>query len=86
MLPAAPEAAAIAPAAEAAADEPDFVPDEAITIDADLTLRELRARLLAMGLSTIGLKSELRARLEYKLQHERAQYTAWDATSKKWVS
>ena len=30
------------------------------------------------------LKSELRARLEYVLEHQRAQYTQWDPVAKAW--
>lgn len=53
-------------------------------LEAELSLRELRQRLLSYGLSTMGIKSELRARLEYALEHNRAQYTQWDPATKSW--
>ena len=31
-----------------------------------------------------GVKSELRSRLEYALEHSRAQYQSWDPVSKSW--
>jgi len=84
-LPAAAESPAIA-AAPAPEEEPapDMVGVPPPVLEAELSLRELRARLLSYGLSTIGVKSELRQRLEYALEHERAQYTQWDPATKSW--
>ena len=65
--------------------ETDFIAAEPIVLEKELSIRELRARLLSYGLSTIGLKSELRARLEYALEHNRAQYQNWDPVGKKWI-
>ena len=53
-------------------------------LEEDLSLRELRARLLSYGLSTAGLKSELRDRLMYAVAHERLQHQSWDAASLSW--
>ena len=82
-LPAAEEA----PALEAAEEKPpaDFVPHEKPFLDPDLSLRELRARLLNAGHSTVGLKSELRARLEYAMEHSRTQHQSWSPELQKWV-
>jgi len=80
-LPAA--AAATEPAPAPAADikfvdvPPEFLED-------DLSVRELRARLLSYGLSTLGLKSELRARLEGAMKMARFQYKAWDSEAMQW--
>jgi len=72
-------------AAGAAAGPPAaFAPAEKVYLEPDLSIRELRARLLSYGLSTIGLKSELRTRLEYALEHERSQHQSWDAEAKAW--
>ena len=89
-LPAATAAPAIASsaAAEPAAAEPaaadlvSGVPKE--YLEPDLTLRELRARLLAKGLSTLGLKSELRARLEANMLLDRQQFKSWDSEALVW--
>ena len=81
MLPAAAEAPALAPQPE---PEGPFAPWVRPHLEANLTVRELRSRLLAYGLSTIGVKAELRARLEYALEHERAQHQSWDADAKVW--
>ena len=83
-LPAAEEAPALEPAEEEKPPQADFVDHEKPFIDPDLSIRELRARLLSYGLSTIGLKSELRTRLEYALEHERSQHQSWDAEAKAW--
>ena len=72
-------AAAAAPVAAA-----DLVPVEPEFLEPDLSVRELRARLLSYGLSTIGLKSELRARLEGALAASRFQFKAWDAEALAW--
>lgn len=53
-------------------------------VDKDLTLRELRLRLLQYGLSTTGLKSELVTRLEAAMRAERLQYKNWDAAALAW--
>ena len=50
--------------AEAAPAVLDLVPQSLPEVREDMTLRELRAHLLSYGLSTTGLKSELRARLQ----------------------
>jgi len=86
-LPAAPSSPALAaspapePAPEPVADMVAVAPP---TLEAELSLRELRARLLSYGLSTVGVKSELRMRLEYALEHERTQYTQWDPATMAW--
>ena len=86
--PALGSSATAAPAVPAAAaGGPDLLPADAVPkpfLEEELSLRELRSRLLSYGLSTIGLKSELRARLEYVLEHQRAQYTQWDPVAKAW--
>jgi len=62
-----PALAAAAPAASAApAAAADLVPSQPEFLDPDLSLRELRVRLLSYGLSTTGLKAELRERLSAK--------------------
>ena len=78
-LPPADAAPALAKAAVA-----DFVDDGKPFLEEDLSLRELRARLLSYGLSTAGLKSELRDRLMYAVAHERLQHQSWDAASLSW--
>jgi len=50
-----------------------------------LSLRELRSRLLGYGLSTLGLKNELRKRLENAMLHNRAQHSSWDPQTMTWV-
>lgn len=86
QLPAAAEAPALAsaPAATkpAAADLVSGVPKE--YLEPELSLKELRARLLAKGLSTFGLKAELRARLEANLELDRLQYKSWDSVKLEW--
>jgi len=86
-LPAAADAPTIAPvtAAVAAGPVPDFVPNVPKPyLEEELSLKELRARLVTYGLSTTGLKVELRKRLEYALEHTRAQYMSWDVESQTW--
>lgn len=78
VLPAAAEAA---PAAAAGAE---LVPVEKEFLEESLTVRELRARLLSYGLSTIGVKSELRTRLEGAMAHSRHQYKSWDSATLTW--
>ena len=41
---------------------------------------------LTQGLSTLGLKSELRMRLEEALKSERNQYRQWDPSKQEWSS
>ena len=53
-------------------------------LEPELSLKELRARLLAKGLSTFGLKAELRARLEANLELDRLQYKSWDSEKLQW--
>jgi len=81
-----PAAAGAAPAAAAPAAGPvaDLVPVEKEFLEESLTVRELRARLLSYGLSTIGLKSELRTRLEGAMAHARHQYKSWDSVALTW--
>ena len=42
-------------------------------------------RLLGYGLSTTGVKAELRARLEEAMLHFRAQHKTWDSEKMAWV-
>ena len=84
-------ALAPAPAVEpAGAAEPaaalavDLVPATPEFLDPDLSLRELRVRLLSYGLSTTGLKSELRARLEGAMLTTRYQFKSWDSAALEW--
>lgn len=85
-IAAAAPAEAAAPAAEAVAAPELLTTSEKPFLEADLSLRELRSRLLAAGLSTTGVKSELRRRLEYALEHSRAQYQSWDPVKMAWVN
>lgn len=64
----------------------DFAPSvpESLLEDA-LTVHELRSRLLGYGLSTTGVKAELRARLEEAMLHFRAQHKTWDTEKLAWV-
>jgi len=71
-------AAAAAPAAE------DLVPTPKEFLDPDLSLRELRVRLLTYGLSTTGIKSELRSRLEEAMLMGRQQFKSWDPVALQW--
>eukprot|EP00322_Chrysochromulina_rotalis_P011968 CAMPEP_0115847028 /NCGR_PEP_ID=MMETSP0287-20121206/10168_1 /TAXON_ID=412157 /ORGANISM="Chrysochromulina rotalis, Strain UIO044" /LENGTH=232 /DNA_ID=CAMNT_0003300843 /DNA_START=58 /DNA_END=756 /DNA_ORIENTATION=+ len=77
-------AAAAAPAAASAAPAADLVPGELEFIDPDLSLRELRVRLLSYGLSTAGLKSELRTRLQDAMLMGRQQFKSWDTETLTW--
>ena len=81
-LPAAAEPAAAEPAS---APAPDLVPSSVKLVDSSTSLRELRARLLGFGLSTVGLKSELVDRLEVAMQGERQKYSSWDTAAQKWL-
>lgn len=81
--PALEAAAPAAPAAPAGADI--MPPDKSQLLEADLSLRELRSRLLGYGLSTLGLKTELRARLEKAMLDERQKFKTWDSVALKWV-
>lgn len=78
-----------AEAAPAAADAPVAAPAaapvEKALIPEGLSLRELRSRLLAYGLSTVGLKNELRTRLEGAMVHDRSKHSSWDPVSASWV-
>ena len=64
----------------------DFAPSvpESLLEEA-LTVHELRSRLLGYGLSTTGVKAELRARLEEAMLHFRAQHKTWDTEKLAWV-
>ena len=87
QLPAAAEAPALAgaPAAAAKPAAADLVSGVAKEyLEPELSLKELRARLLAKGLSTFGLKAELRARLEANLELDRLQYKSWDSEKLQW--
>lgn len=54
-------------------------------LEEGLTVHELRSRLLGYGLSTTGVKAELRARLEEAMLHFRAQHKTWDTEKMAWV-
>lgn len=80
-----PALAAAAPAASAApAAAADLVPSQPEFLDPDLSLRELRVRLLSYGLSTTGLKAELRERLSTAMLMGRQQFKSWDPSSLAW--
>ena len=86
--PAAAVTAAAAPAASpaVAAAPADVAPFAAESLlEESLTVHELRARLLGYGLSTTGIKGELRARLEDAMLHFRAQHKTWDSAKMLWV-
>lgn len=85
-------AAAAEPAAEPAASghsaeqAGDIAPFAAESLlEEGLTVHELRSRLLGYGLSTTGIKAELRARLEDAMLHFRAQHKTWDVEKMVWV-
>merc|ERR1719424_1488729 len=85
-------AAAAEPAAEPAASGHnaeqlgDIAPFAAESLlEEGLTVHELRSRLLGYGLSTTGIKAELRARLEDAMLHFRAQHKTWDVEKMVWV-
>ena len=86
-LAAAPAAAAPLAAAAAPAAAADLVPTPSVMdeIDPDLSLKELRARLLSAGLATTGLKTELRKRLAGAMETSRMQYKSWDPATLSWV-
>ena len=72
-------ARAAAPAAAATKEkQPDILPHVPVALEATLTVSELRARLLSYGLSTAGLKAELRTRLENAMQTDRLKFQSWD--------
>jgi hypothetical protein len=75
-------AAASSPPVAAATD--DIVKDAPPVVPAGMTLRELRAKLLAYGLGTAGLKSELRDRLQLAMLDERQQTQNWDPSTLSW--
>jgi len=70
--------------AEQAGDIAPFVAEQ--LLEEGLTVHELRSRLLGYGLSTVGVKAELRARLEDAMQHFRAQHKTWDSEKMAWVN
>eukprot|EP00962_Isochrysis_galbana_P039291 scaffold14068_cov119-Isochrysis_galbana.AAC.6 len=88
-LPAAAAASAVGgvapPTASRAAAGPELVPQDQPLVREDMTLRELRAHLLSYGLSTLGLKSELRARLQQAMLDDRQQHKSWDPSTLSWV-
>lgn len=75
-------AAASSPPVAVATD--DIVKDAPPVVPADMTLRELRAKLLAYGLGTAGLKSELHDRLQLAMLDERQQTLNWDPSTLSW--
>ena len=79
-------APALGGAAPSAAPPPDLVATPAPLVPESMTLREMRAKLLQQGLSTLGLKSELRQRLEEALRVERNRYRQWDPSKQEWSS
>jgi hypothetical protein len=79
-LPAAASSAAPAPKEK----QPDILPHVPVALEASLTLRELRGRLLSYGLSTTGLKAELRSRLEGAMQTDRLKFSSWDPEALAW--
>ena len=83
-LPAAAAAPALAGAAAPAAATPDLLPGTTEYLEENLSVRELRARLLARGLSTLGLKAELRERLEKSLFSDRQMFKSWDPVALAW--
>ena len=85
QLAAAPAAPAIGASASAAPSAADLVTGVAKEyLEPELSLKELRARLLAKGLSTLGLKAELGARLEDNMLLDRQQYKSWDSVALEW--
>mmetsp|Transcript_46480 Transcript_46480/g.129117 ORF Transcript_46480/g.129117 Transcript_46480/m.129117 type:complete len:225 (+) Transcript_46480:39-713(+) len=88
-LDAAKEGAALPAAAEPAAAAPKAAVDDLVAgtkiLTSELSLTELRSRLVASGLSTVGLKSELMERLENVMQHERLKFQSWDPETLAWV-
>jgi len=54
-------------------------------LKSDISLTELRSRLLSYGLSTIGLKAELIDRLEHAMEHDRLKFNSWDSKAQAWV-
>ena len=88
--PAAAAAAEPAEAPAASGHKPGQVGDIAPSVpesllEEGLTVHELRSRLLGYGLSTTGVKAELRARLEEAMLHFRAQHKTWDSEKMAWV-
>lgn len=83
---AAPATDAAPAAAATAAPGAAFAPESTQPlVEEGLTVHELRSRLLAYGLSTTGLKAELRTRLEGAMRHFRAQHKTWDSEKLAWV-
>ena len=78
--------AAATPAGGAAAAGPDLVPQVLPMVREDMTLKEIRAHLLNYGLSTLGLKSELRERLQQAMLDDRQQHKSWDPSTLSWVT
>ena len=79
--------AAAAPPTAASSPAPDIVPDDQVLeapLDPNLSLRELRARLLSYDMSTTGTKMELRARLGAAMMNNRQQYKSWDPEKRAW--
>lgn len=64
---------------------PELVPQDLPIVREDMTLRELRAHLLSYGLSTLGLKAELRARLQQAMLDDRQQHKSWDPSTMSWI-
>ena len=82
-LAAAPAAPALG--ASSAAPAADLVAGVAKEfLEPELSLRELRSRLLSRGLSTVGIKSELRFRLEQAQLLDRQQFKSWDSEKLAW--
>ena len=77
------EPAASGHSAEQAGDIAPFLSES--LLEEGLTVHELRSRLLGYGLSTTGIKAELRARLEDVMLHFRAQHKTWDVEKMVWV-
>jgi hypothetical protein len=82
---AAPGAVSPPAAAGAGASGLELVPQALPLVCEDMTLRELRAHLLSYGLSTLGLKSELRERLQQAMLDDRQQHKSWDPSTLAWV-
>eukprot|EP00964_Phaeocystis_antarctica_P121568 scaffold85229_cov63-Phaeocystis_antarctica.AAC.2 len=77
------EPAASGHSAEQAGDIAPFLSES--LLEEGLTVHELRSRLLGYGLSTTGIKAELRARLEDAMLHFRAQHKTWDTEKMVWT-
>ncbi len=78
--------AALAPAAKPEAPA-ELVPQSQQKLSemvAGMQLRELRSRLIGYGLSTAGIKTELRSRLEQAMLAERQQSKSWNPDKLAW--